>query len=162
MNSHASRTQAGSACGHRWRSGQSAVELALIFPTVALLLLIAADFGRLFSMNVGLRNAARAGAQYGSQSVVTAADAAGMIAAVQKDGSSITGLSTPTANQCTCESGSSVAACATTYSANYCTHNASATYVIVKAQATFHTLIHYPGIPSSLTLSGQAVMQVQE
>jgi Flp pilus assembly protein TadG len=161
MNSHGSRTQTGSARRHQWRSGQSAVELALIFPTLALFLLIAADFGRLYSTNVGLQNAARAGAQYGSQSVVTAADAAGMVAAVQKDGSAITGISA-TANQCTCESGSAVAACATTYTATYCTHNAQATYVIVNAQAAFHTLVHYPGIPSSLTLSGQAVMQVQE
>jgi Flp pilus assembly protein TadG len=161
MNSHGSRTQRGSARGHYWRSGQSAVELALIFPVVALFLVIAADFGRLFSTNVGLKNAARAGAQYGSQSVVTAADAAGMIAAAQKDAPSIASISA-TANQCTCQSGSSVAACATTYSTTYCTHNAQATYVIVTAQAPFHTLISYPGIPSSLTLSGQAVMQVQE
>jgi hypothetical protein len=128
---------------------------------LALFLLIAADFGRFFSTNVGLKNAARAGAQYGSQSVVAAADGAGMIAAAEKDGSAITGI-TATANQRTCESGSSVAACATTYSATYCTHNAQATYVIVNAQATFHTLVHYPGIPSSLTLSGRVVMQVQE
>jgi Flp pilus assembly protein TadG len=136
------------------------VELALIFPVVALFLIIAADFGRLFFTNVALKDAARAGAQYGSQSVVTAADSSGMIAAAQKDGSSISNL-TATANQCTCESGTLLTACST-YSATYCTHNAQATYVIVNAQATFHTLVHYPGVPSSLTLSGKVVMQVEE
>src|ERR1700730_4632114 len=110
MNSHHPRTQKRSARASRWRSGQSAVELALIAPVLALLLVVAADFGRLFYMNVGVNSAARAGAQYGSQSVVTAADAAGMVAAATKDGSSIAGLSA-TANQCTCAAGSSVAAC---------------------------------------------------
>jgi Flp pilus assembly protein TadG len=161
MNRHGSHRQKRRGYWGRWRSGQSAVELALMFPVVALFLVIAADFGRLFYTNVGLRGAARAGAQYGSQSVVTAADSSGMIAAAQQDGSTIAGLSA-TANQCTCESGSSVTACATSYSSTYCTNNPQATYVIVKAQASFHTLVTYPGVPSTLTLSGQAVMQVQE
>jgi Flp pilus assembly protein TadG len=161
MNRHDPQTHNRSACGGRWRNGQSAVELALIFPAVVLFLLLAIDFGRLVYTNVSLREAARAGAQYGSQSVVAAADSSGMIAAVQRDGSTISGLSAM-ANQCTCESGSSVASCSTNYSATYCTHNPQATYVIVNAQATFHTLVRYLGIPSSLALSGQAIMQVQE
>jgi Flp pilus assembly protein TadG len=141
-----------------WGNGQSAVELAVAVPVLVLLLLAGADFARLFYTYTAVENAARAGAQYGSQSVITAADGNGMIAAANADGSNVTGL-TVNANQCTCESStSSVASC----SANYCSDNSQATYVVVNTQAPFHTIVSYPGIPSSLTLSGQAVMQVQE
>ena len=69
----------------------------------------------------------------------------------------VSGL-TATASQCTCASGSTVAACAS----SYCTHSAEATYVVVNTQATFKTLMTYPGVPSSVTLNGKAIMQVQE
>jgi Flp pilus assembly protein TadG len=141
----------------RWTTGQSAVELALALPVLMLLLLAGADFARAFYMAVGVNNAARAGAQYGSQTVITAANSSGMVAAAITDGSNISNLSA-TASQCTCESSTSVAAC----SASYCTNNPNATFVEVDTSAPFHTLINYPGIPSSVTLSGKAIMAVQQ
>jgi Flp pilus assembly protein TadG len=138
--------------------GQSAVELAIAVPVLALLLLGAADFGRVFFMGIAVNNAARAGAQYGSQTVITAADVSGMQAAATTDGSNIPSL-TATASQCTCESPrGSVAAC----SDSYCDANATATFVEVDTSATFSTLVNYPGIPHSMTLTGKAVMQVQQ
>ena len=137
--------------------GQSAVELAVAVPVLALLLLAGADFGRIFYLSIGVSNAARAGAQYGSQTVVTAADSNGMIAAAKTDGSNVNNLSA-TAIQCTCESSSSVAACP----ASYCTNDPQATFVEVDTQAPFSTLVKYPGIPYSTNLSGKAVMQVEQ
>jgi len=138
-------------------SGQSAVELALAVPVLLLLLLVAADFGRIFYMSIGVMNAARAGAQYGSQTVITAADSAGMIAAAKTDGSNLANLSA-TASQCTCASSSTVTLCAS----SYCTNAPQATFVEVDTQGLFQTLVNYPGIPSSTTLSGKAIMQVQQ
>jgi Flp pilus assembly protein TadG len=137
--------------------GQSVVELAVAVTVLVMLLLAGADFARIFATWIELNGAARAAAQYGSQSIITAADTSGMIAAAETDNSNITGL-TVTASQCTCESSQSVTAC----SSSYCSDNSTATYVIVDTQATFHTLVNYPGMPSSVTLSGQAVMQVQQ
>jgi Flp pilus assembly protein TadG len=137
--------------------GQSAVELAVAAPFLMLLLFVRADFGRVFYMSIGVNNAARAGAQYGSQTVITAADVGGMIAAARKDASNITSL-TATATQCTCTSSTSVAACP----ANYCTNDALATFVEVDTQSVFHSLVTYPGIPSSTTLSGKAIMRVEQ
>lgn len=137
--------------------GQSAVELAVAIPVLVLLLLVGADFGRIFYTSIGVNNAARAGAQYGSQTVITAADFNGMISAAKADGSNIANLSA-TATQCTCESSSSVATCP----ASYCTNDAQATFVEVDTQALFRTLVNYPGIPSSTTLSGKAIMQVEQ
>jgi Flp pilus assembly protein TadG len=138
------------------RCGQSAVELALLTPVLMALLLIAADLGRVFYFAIVVDSAARAGAQYGSQSVITAADSAGIKAAAKTDANNISGLSV-TASQCTCESSTTVTACAS----SYCTNSSSATYVLVNTQMTFHTVVTYPGIPSSISLSGEAIMQVQ-
>jgi Flp pilus assembly protein TadG len=138
-------------------AGQSVTELALILPVLVLLLLVGTDLARVFFVSIGVDNAARAGAEYGSQSVITAADSNGMITAAKADGAGIVSLSV-TANQCTCLSASSVPLCPSAY----CTTNAQATYITVNAQAPFHTVITYPGLPSSLTLSGQAIMPVQQ
>jgi Flp pilus assembly protein TadG len=136
--------------------GQSVVELAVLTPVLMLLLLIAADVGRVFYCGIAVNSAARAGAQYGSQSVITAADSAGMKAAAQADASNVSGLSV-TASQCTCASSSTVSACPS----SYCTNSPSATYVEVDTQAPFHTVVTYPGIPSSITVTSKAIMQVQ-
>src|ERR1700722_459247 len=142
----------------RWGGGQSAVELAIAVPVLALMLLAAADFGRVFFFGIAVNNAARAGAQYGSQTVITAADVTGMQAAATTDGNNIPSL-TATASLCTCQSPrGSVAACAD----SYCDPNSNATFVEVDTSAPFTTIVNYPGIPHSMTLTGKAVMQVQQ
>jgi Flp pilus assembly protein TadG len=141
-----------------WSSGQSAVELGLALVVLPLMLVIAADFGRVFFFGIAVNNAARAGAQYGSQTVITAADISGMKAAATTDGSNVAGL-TATASQCTCESpAGSVPACAD----SYCDPNSTATFVEVDTSAPFTTILDYPGVPHSITLTGKAVMQVQQ
>jgi hypothetical protein len=151
------------SCGrHRFArraAGQAAVELALLLPVVLILLLAAADFGRLFYMTIGLNSAARAGAQYGSRSVVTAADIAGIEDAALTDGSNIRGISA-TASQCSCITPPppEISACPQ----DYCAADSGATFVRVKTMATFNTLVRYPGIPSQVSLTGSAVMQVQQ
>lgn len=158
INSRDSRTGYSKSQAVRYlESGQSAVEFALMATVLMALMLIAADFSRLFFVSIAVNNAARAGAQYGSQSLITAADATGMQTAATTDGSNITGI-TATASQCTCGTSTNVAACP----ASYCTDNPQATYVTVTTQATFTTFVTYPGIPSSTTLTGQAIMQVQQ
>jgi Flp pilus assembly protein TadG len=127
--------------------GQSAVELALAVPLLVLLLFAGADFGRIFYLSIGVKNAARAGAQYGSQTVITAADSTGMISAARTDASNITNL-TATATECTCTSSTSVAACP----ASYCTNNPQATFVEVHTHALFSRLVNYPGINFATTL----------
>jgi Flp pilus assembly protein TadG len=137
--------------------GQSAVELAVAIPVLVVLLVAGADFGRIFYMSIAVNNAARAGAQYGSQTVITAADSNGMIAAARADASNIANL-TATATQCTCVSPSSLGACP----ANYCTNAPQGTFVEVDTQASFRTLVNHPGIPFSTTFAGKAIMQVDQ
>ncbi len=150
---------------HRWRRGQSIVEFAVAAPLLALMLVSTADFARVFYFSIALDNAARAGAQYGSQTVIAAANTTGIQNAATTDGSNIPSLSA-LASQCTCESPSgSVTACtAAPFSmpSSYCTTNSSATFVQVITSATFTTIVHYPGLPNSFPMTGKAIMQVQQ
>jgi hypothetical protein len=150
-------TSAMQSSPRRWASGQSMAELALALPAIVLLFLAAADFGRLFYFWIALNSSARAGAQFGSQSVINAANTNGMKLAATTDGSNISGL-TASASQCTCTSGTSVTVCSG--SSYNCSNAPSAAYVEVDTQATFKTVVSYPGIPSSITVKGKAIMQV--
>jgi Flp pilus assembly protein TadG len=142
----------------RGARGQSYVELAFALPVLALVLVVAADFGRLFYTYLEVINAARAAAQYGSNSVVAAANSAGMIAAARQDGVNVTNL-TVTASQCTCATTTaSIPAC----SSNYCTNDPQGNYVVINAKILFNTIVKYPGVPATVTLKSQAVMQVQQ
>jgi Flp pilus assembly protein TadG len=144
--------------GRFFRRGQAAVELALVSPVLGLLLVGTADFARAFYFNQEVVAAARAGAQYGSQSKSTSVDTSGISAAASANGVNVPGLSA-SSSVCTCVSPvpSGESACATSYCNGA---NSSATYVIVNTSATFTTLVHYPGVPQSTTLKGSAIMQV--
>ena len=159
MNSHYQKSKNRN---RGFAKAQAAVEMAAVAPVLALLLLAATDFGRLYYTNIEVAGAARAGAQYGSQSVITAADPNGMKTAAQNDASNIPGM-TATATQCTCiatciRPACTVAACPT----SYCTSSPTGTFVEVDTSTTFNTLVSYPGIPHSVALSGKAVMLVAQ
>lgn len=150
--------------------GQSAVELAAVVALLALMLVVVADFARVFFVSIAVNNAARAGAQFGSQQPTNAAKLDKMALAasadfgcVPSDGNPCPNLPnwiTPTATQCTCAAANpqTVPLCA----ASYCTDAPTARYVTVNTSATYNTLLNYPGIPSSYTLTGKAIMQVQQ
>jgi Flp pilus assembly protein TadG len=156
MNESQLNTFAASLGAPQYQRGQSAAELALVVPMLIVLMLAVADMARVFYLWIEVNSAARAGAQYGSQSVATAANSAGMEAAAKTDAANVSGLSV-TASQCTCGSSPTVSAC----TSSYCTDSPSANYVTVNTQASFHTVVTYPGIPSSITVTGSAIMQVQ-
>ena len=58
--------------------GQASVELALSLPLLLMMFLVVVETGRAFYIAISVGNAARAGVQYGAQSLSTAADNAGM------------------------------------------------------------------------------------
>jgi Flp pilus assembly protein TadG len=162
--------------------GQSIAEFGYLLPILAMMLVASADFARVFFLSIAVNNAARAGAQYGSQSVINAASApasagrptwsaasksSAMAAAAVADGSNVPGL-TASASQCTCVASSSVTQCDSTHDCsdykNTTTGVSSVTFVEVDTAATFTPLLNlsFLGLPSSFTLNGRAVMQVQE
>jgi TadE-like protein len=156
----------------RWsyRKGQSAVELAIVAPVLALLLVVVSDFARVFFVSIAVNNAARAGAQFGSQSVQNADEPDKMQLAASTDFGCVAkgnvscpnfpDWKTPAASQCTCGTPNppTAPACA----ASYCTDAAKMIFVTVNTSATYNTILNYPGIPHKYTLTGQAIMQVQQ
>ena len=136
-------------------AGQAMVELALVVSVLSMVLVATCDFARLFYLSVEVNNAARAGVQYGAQNSSTAVDVAGMRQAALNEAADITGLTASPSTYCQCANGSSVA-CA---SAAVSCPNDRRTYVSVTTTATFTTLLNYPGIPSSVTVNGSAVMR---
>lgn len=145
-------------------AGQSFVELTASLIVLPMLLVLGADFARLFYTYVGVIDAARATAQYGSHDVVSAANLTQSSSAAQTVGQQATPTIanlTVTASECTCGTATSaVPACSS--GSSYCTDDPEANYVIVNASAPFSTIVKYPGLPSSLTLSSQAVMQIEQ
>jgi len=162
-------------CSNRWwsrsvrraairdDSGQSLVELALIAPIFFLLLLGAAEFARLAYADIEVSNAARAGVAYGAQSATTASDVAGIVLAATDDGSDISGLSATTTHFCSCSNAASTqVACATAPTTCSASGARVLGYVQVNTTATVNSLVHYPGLPTTFTLNGQAIMRVEQ
>ena len=135
--------------------GQSLVEFAVVAPVLILFLLAVADFGRVFFVSIALNNAARAGTQYGIQSPANAADVSGMQQAAQKDASNISGVGATASEYCECPDGS-------TQACNLSPPcNDMRVYVEVDTTGSFQTLLNYPGIPSSISLTGKSVMRAE-
>ena len=65
--------------------GQSLVELALVLPLFALLLLMAIDFGRVYFTYIQVNNAAREAANYAATSPTGPTDSAGILAAATQE-----------------------------------------------------------------------------
>ncbi len=143
----------------RWHRGQSYVELAFSMFFLTTLLLLACDLGRIFYTYVTVSDAARAGAQFGSESLTTAANASGIKSAVLNDASNISLTSgSPTISQCTCVStATTVSICPSAYD---CSDNPGATYVTVTVSASLSTFGRYPGLSNPVTLTRTAEMQV--
>jgi Flp pilus assembly protein TadG len=141
----------------RYSRGQSAVELALIIPLLLTSLLVAVELGRLFYISISISNAARAGVQYGAQSLTTANDNSGMELAAVADAPLIASMTTTAAHFCKCSDGS-----ASTCLATDCSSSHRLLYVQVNTSAPYAPILNYPGVPTAMALSGVAVMRVAQ
>jgi len=137
--------------------GQNLLEFALVVPIILLLLVGAIEIGRLAYLSILVNNAAHAGVQYGAQNLATASDNTGMQIAALDDGQNISGLTAAASHYCTCADGSS-SSCQPTD----CAGSHRLVYVQVNTTGQFHSLVAYPGLPSSYTVSGEAVMRVAQ
>jgi Flp pilus assembly protein TadG len=146
--------------------GAALVELAVTLPMLVMVLVGAADFGRVFYTSMALTNAARAGAQYGAQSLSKSSDIAGMRSAASSSVSSenITGLTTSASATCLCWTDDGLTSAAP--SPNSCAGTCAASShlvitVTVVAQAGFSTIVNYPGVPHTLNLTRTAALRAQ-
>jgi Flp pilus assembly protein TadG len=160
----------------RGNSGSAVVELALTAPLLMLIMIGAAELGRIAYYAIEVQTAARAGADYGAQNSVTAVDSTDIEQAAVNDVPNITDLTATATNACVCETNYASGATPTYNSTTpgSCTVSAITgcnaitstsvesvvSYVVVNTQVTVKPMFHYPGIPSSFTLSGYSQMRV--
>jgi Flp pilus assembly protein TadG len=161
---HTHSTSERTATRRRSDRGVSSLEVALMLPFLLLLLMGVLDFGQLFYLAIEVSDAARAGAQYGYQNLTTQMDTSGMIAAAEDDAVDVSSWGTNVASYgCMCSDGTDQAQLAA--SASSCAIQPSACtskgaqlvdYVQVQTQAIYAPILPLPGLPSSITLNGNA------
>jgi Flp pilus assembly protein TadG len=137
--------------------GQAMIELVLALPILLLLTLGIIEFGRVAYYSLEVSEAARAGAQYGTQSLADAMNTGNITQAAQNNAQDIATLTVnPQPPTCVCPgSGSTAGACP----AAGCTY--PLVYLTVNTSYTLTTLFQYPGIPTSFNLTGSSTMPVQ-
>ncbi len=147
--------------------GQSIVELAIITPLLLALLIGIVEVGQYAYEGIEVGNAARAGVQYGAQSLTTAADTTptgGMANAAKFDAKEIPNVAASPSNSCSCYSTPGTTfACTTPIATQPCNspaENHRLVYVTVVASGTFTPFVAYPGFPASLLISRTATQQV--
>lgn len=146
-------------------SGSSIVELAVTLPIFLLLILGTAEIANIAWASIQLNNAAHAGAQYASVTKDTG-DTTDIQTAAQNEAPSLT-ITFPTAPALTCSCVNSSSGTVTAYScstvqANCPSPNSILSSIQVTTQAVVQPLIHYPGLPASYTLQGQATMGIAQ
>jgi Flp pilus assembly protein TadG len=136
--------------------GQSLVELAFVLPVLLLLLVGIIEIGRFAYYGILVANAARAGAQYGAQSLAAAADTTGISNAGTNDAPGITAPNTLTVTS-TQSCGCSTTSLGTCGTPTVCAAGRWLVYVQVTATGSFNSLFSYPGLPKTF-----AVTRVQQ
>ena len=140
--------------------GQALIETALVVPFLMMILVGGAELARIEYASIEVANAAKAAVQYGAQGLGTFGDQAGMLAAAQYDAYNVIipnpgGLTLWYSYACT--DGTVVAAPADCSAAS-----TPLTVLNVDVQANLNTLLHFPGLPSTITLHGHATQTVLE
>lgn len=137
--------------------GNALIELAIGMGVLTTIILGAAEFGRIAYAAIEVNDAAHAGAAYGAQSRTFAADNANITTAATNDAPDVSGASATATYWCQCSDGGS-STCAPTD----CTTSRIITYITVTTSGTVNPLVYVPGLPKSYTVTGQAVMRVEE
>jgi Flp pilus assembly protein TadG len=122
------------------RQGAAAVELALLLPLLAFLLVLAVDFARLFYFSVTVMNCARNGAVYGCDPT----------SAMQSPYKSVTEAALADASNL------SPAPTVTSQTVADSTGN----HIEVTVTYQFNTITSYPGVPSSMNLTRTCKMRM--
>ena len=153
----------------RLDKGQAFVELALVLPIFILLLVGAAEVGRLAYASIEVNNAARAGVAYAAQNHTTASDTSstgGIVVAATSEAPQVTSMTATATLFCSCETSTGTlpapGSCTGVTLTSCPSPSRIVEFVQVNTTAPVSTNFHFPGIPSSVTLQGYATMRVEQ
>ena len=140
-------------------SGQAILELVLVLPILLMLTLGVIEFGRAAYYDIAVADAARAGAQFASQSMANASDLTSVTRAALSNSQLDMGAPVNVTLQplsCQCPGGGVASG---TCPASGCAY--PIVYVTVSTDYTLNPLFTYPGISSTFTLNGSSTLPVQ-
>lgn len=142
----------------RDRAGVAAVELGLIAPILAALVIPMVDLGIGAYDKMRIQDAAEAAAQYALANA--SSYNASSIQSAATNATTLSGVTATAAEACHCvTSGAlgSAVSCATT-----CADGSTpGTYVSVSTQMSYSLLFTYPGLTNPMPLSGYAIVRIQ-
>jgi Flp pilus assembly protein TadG len=142
--------------------GQSMIELALLLPMMLLILLGVIEFGRAAYFYLEVADAAKAGAQFGSQSMANAVNGDAILQAAQNNAVDLpTSLGASgafnTQITCTCPGTGTASPCGGALGCAYPT-----VYLTVEVvNYPLQTLFAYPGIPTTFSINNYSTTMVQ-
>lgn len=135
------------------------IEFAVVFPVLVLLLIGAADYGRVFFTSIAVANAARAGAEWGAQDKGKAFGSTTPITDFAKqDGAEAGAMTVTSATVCRCPDESAPAGGCTGTCLNY---GPPRVFVEVTASKTVNLILPYPGVPNNILITRKAIFRVQ-
>ncbi|MGH9744869.1 MAG: TadE/TadG family type IV pilus assembly protein [Candidatus Acidiferrales bacterium] len=138
--------------------GQSLLEMAVLIPVVLLLLVGIIEIGRFAYVSIEVTNAARAAVQYGAQSLADAQDSAGLQQAAVRDAADLSSITVNSSALCACsDTPATFVPCPALGCAGH-----PVVFVQVDTTTSISPLFHYPGLPSSFTANGHAIMRVAQ
>jgi Flp pilus assembly protein TadG len=141
------------------QNGQSVAEIALVTPILLLMLIGTTEIGRFAYYAIEATGAARAGAQYGMQSLVDSKDLAGIRLAASNDAPELPSMNVTATNLCACSnSPSRYVGCP----ARRCGAGHPVVFLQVNTTARVPSLFRYPGLPPTFAASGKAIMRVAQ
>ncbi|MEE8311862.1 MAG: TadE/TadG family type IV pilus assembly protein [Candidatus Binatia bacterium] len=138
------------------QAGVATAELSVVLPLLLVGIVGLTDFGRAAMESITIANAAHAGAKYGSHSPGHMGDTLGIRSAVEaelQDLGDTSSIVVETEKYCNCPDGA-VVDC----DDGVCGIDATGrrTYIRVRVEKLFSTVIKYPGVPELITLKREA------
>jgi Flp pilus assembly protein TadG len=146
-------------CNRPTQTGQSVLEFALLAPFLLLMLVGTIEIGRFAYFAIEATGAARAGVQYGAQSLMDSKDLAGITIAAQNDAPELKQLDVQAKNLCACSNDpSNYVGCP----AKGCGTGHPVVFLEVDTTAQISSLFKYPGLPATFSANGKAIMRVAQ
>jgi Flp pilus assembly protein TadG len=139
------------------RKGVTAVEFAIVAPVLVIVCVGIIDMGLAIYTDMQVKNAAQTGAQYAVANGYHPDD----IAAQAKAGSTLGSLSMSPAPAQFCGCPGATGVSSTSCSAVCADGSSPGTFVTVSAQASYSTLVPYPGLPSSFQFNESSTVRLQ-
>ena len=153
--------RAQTSTGHPGESGQALVETAITLSMLVIMLIGAAEIGRIAYAAIQVTNAAKAAVQYGGQSRTSASDTGGIKYAAALEATALPNLQTNVLPpNCFCAKATGTAVDCQSLTACRSTSSILVESITVQTSDTFNPFFHLPGMPATITLHGQAIQQV--